>query len=176
MPYKWHDSVSKLERMNINKPTQSALHLGLLHCIQRTLTVFQWEFVEKSRSKIVGCVVLFWLITFQNLPGHRFLGSDESGFSSWQPTIGENRQLISCRWTGRVWETTCRSSRLHEKITNHFRGIYRRIYPNLMKQNRRMSTRNPPVGLANTRISTDRLCPKISRITAGNTDRNDMSR
>ena len=31
--------------------------------------------------------------------------------------------------------------RLSRKITDHFRGIYR-VYPNLIKENRRMSTRN----------------------------------
>ena len=39
------------------------------------------------------------------------------------------------------------------KITDRFRMFYK-IYLNLMKQNRKMSTCNS-VGLANTRISTD---------------------
>ena len=41
-----------------------------------------------------------------------------------------------------------------KEITDHLRGIYR-PYPNLIKENRRMSTWNQPVGLANTRMSTD---------------------
>ena len=45
---------------------------------------------------------------------------------------------VSYRWTGWVWDQLfevgdCR------KITNHFRGICR-VYPNFIKQNRRMST------------------------------------
>jgi hypothetical protein len=39
------------------------------------------------------------------------------------------------------------------KITDRFRGIYG-MYPNLIKENRRMSTRNW-LDLPNTRISTD---------------------
>ena len=67
--------------------------------------------------------------------------------------IGENRQL----GTNEPVEVQDR-----RKITDHLRGIYR-IYPNLMKENRGMSTCNR-VGLANTRISTG-LCPKIFSIT-----------
>ena len=40
-----------------------------------------------------------------------------------------------------------------KKFINHFGGFFR-IYPVLMKENRRMSTCNQPVGLANIRIST----------------------
>ena len=44
--------------------------------------------------------------------------------------IGENRQLVTDEPV-EVQDCT--------KITDHYRGIYR-IYPNLIKQNRRMST------------------------------------
>ena len=47
--------------------------------------------------------------------------------------VGENRQLV-----------TDEPVEVHQdcrKITDHFRGIYR-IYPNLMKETRRMSTWN----------------------------------
>ena len=51
------------------------------------------------------------------------------------------------------------------KNTDRFRGICR-TYPNLIKENWRMSSAcNQPVGLANTRISTDYECPKISLFT-----------
>ena len=46
--------------------------------------------------------------------------------------IGENRQLV----TDEPVEVQD-----YRKITDHFRGIYR-IYPNLIKENRRMSTCN----------------------------------
>ena len=42
------------------------------------------------------------------------------------------------------------------------------IYPNLITENQRLSTCNP-VGLANTRISTDYVCPTISPITVCDT-------
>ena len=57
--------------------------------------------------------------------------------------IGENRQLVT---NEPVEIGDCR------KITGRFRGIYR-MYPNLMKENRRMLTCNR-FGLANTWIST----------------------
>ena len=38
------------------------------------------------------------------------------------------------------------------KITNHFRGIYRIYYPNLIKE-KPEDVKMEPVGLANTRIS-----------------------
>ena len=60
------------------------------------------------------------------------------------PAVGYKR-------TGWLREVTGWSSRLQE-ITGHFRGIYR-IYPNVIKENWRMSTCKP-VELANTRIST----------------------
>ena len=40
------------------------------------------------------------------------------------------------------------------KITNHFRGIYRRKYPNLIRPNRRMSTCNHQLDLQPLGIST----------------------
>ena len=46
---------------------------------------------------------------------------------------------VSHRWTGWVWEITGWSSRLQE--TDHSRGSYR-LYPNSIKENRRMSTCN----------------------------------
>ena len=49
---------------------------------------------------------------------------------------------VSYGWTGWVWgEITGGSSRLLQKITHRYRGIYR-IYPNFIKENRRMSTCN----------------------------------
>jgi hypothetical protein len=47
--------------------------------------------------------------------------------------IGENWQLVA---NEPVEVQDCM------KITNHFRGIYRRIYPNLIKENWRISTYN----------------------------------
>ena len=50
----------------------------------------------------------------------------------------QGEPAVSYRWTGLVWEITgcyCR------KITNHFKGIYR-IYPNLIKENRKVSACN----------------------------------
>jgi hypothetical protein len=42
------------------------------------------------------------------------------------------------------------------RITYHCsRGIYRRIYPNLMKENRRMSSTCNRLDFANTRMSID---------------------
>ena len=55
----------------------------------------------------------------------------------------ENRQLVT---NEPVEVRDCR------KITDHFRRIYR-IYPNLIKENRRMRTCHR-FGFANTRIST----------------------
>ena len=46
--------------------------------------------------------------------------------------IGENRQLVPDEPV---------EVQDYMKITDHFRGIYR-MYPNLMKENRRMSTCN----------------------------------
>ena len=54
--------------------------------------------------------------------------------------IGENRQLD----TDEPVEFEKKPVEVHQdcrKITDHFRGIYR-IYPNLIKENRRMSTCN----------------------------------
>lgn len=43
------------------------------------------------------------------------------------------------------------------KVTDHVRGIYKGIYPSLIKENQRMSsTCNRPVGLANTQIDLNR--------------------
>jgi hypothetical protein len=67
--------------------------------------------------------------------------------------IGENLQLITIEPV----EFQRLAVEVHQdcrNITDHFRGIYR-IYPNFIKENRRMSTCKP-VGLANARmISTD---------------------
>jgi hypothetical protein len=53
--------------------------------------------------------------------------------------IGENRQLV----THEPVEFEKQPVEIQDcrKITDHFRGIYR-IYPNLIKENRRMSTCN----------------------------------
>ena len=68
------------------------------------------------------------------------------GARTWEGHMGtmtrENQQLVTDEPVG---VQDCR------KITNSFRGIYR-IYPNLIKENRRMSRCN-------------QLCPKISPIT-----------
>ena len=50
-----------------------------------------------------------------------------------QAMIGENWQLV----TNEPVEIQDR-----KEITDHFRGMYRRIYPNLLKENWRMSTCN----------------------------------
>jgi hypothetical protein len=67
------------------------------------------------------------------------------------PMTGENRQIVTDEPVEFEKEPVevqdCR------KITHYFRKLYRIIYPNLIKGNRRMSTCTP-VGLANTRIST----------------------
>ena len=47
---------------------------------------------------------------------------------------------VSYKWTSWVWEITIEVQDCR-KITDHFRGIYR-IYPNLIKENRRMPTCN----------------------------------
>ena len=54
--------------------------------------------------------------------------------------LDRGEPAVSYKWTGWVWELTvevqdCRKS------TDHFQGIYR-IYPNLIKKNRSMSTCN----------------------------------
>jgi hypothetical protein len=68
------------------------------------------------------------------------------------PMIGENRQLVTNEPV--EFEKQPVGVQGRRKITDHFRGIYR-MYPNLVKENRRMSTWYIPAGLANTRISTD---------------------
>ena len=65
--------------------------------------------------------------------------------------IGENRQLVTDEPV--EFEKLPVKVQDYMKITDHFKGIYR-INPNLMKENRRMSTCNRLNGLANTRIST----------------------
>jgi len=52
------------------------------------------------------------------------------------------------------------------KLTIILEEFYR-IYPNLIKENRRMQINMSPVGLASTRISTD-YAQKFSPITASN--------
>ena len=54
--------------------------------------------------------------------------------------IGENRQLVTKEPVGLEKEPV----KVHQdcrKFTNHLRGVYT-IYPNVMKENRRMSTCN----------------------------------
>ena len=57
-----------------------------------------------------------------------------------RPMIGENRQLVTDEPVEFEKEPVevqdCR------EIANHFREIYRRIYPNFIKENPRMSTCN----------------------------------
>ena len=54
--------------------------------------------------------------------------------------VGENRQLV----TDEPVEVEIKLIEVEDytKFTDHFRGIYRIIYPNLIKENRRMSTCN----------------------------------
>ena len=78
------------------------------------------------------------------------------------PMIGENRQLVTdepVKFEKQPVEVQdCR------KITDHFRGIYR-IYPNLMKENRRVWTCNR-LDLQIKHSDLKRwLCPKIFPIT-----------
>ena len=56
-------------------------------------------------------------------------------------SYGWGEPAVSYRWTGWVWEIIGWSSSRLRRITDHFRGISR-IYPNLIKENRRMSTCN----------------------------------
>jgi hypothetical protein len=83
------------------------------------------------------------------------------------PTIEENRQLVTdglVEFEKKMVEVQdCR------KFTDHFRGIYR-IYPNLIKENRRMSTCHR-LDLQTLRISTDyaRNLPDHS-VRLGNTE------
>ena len=60
-------------------------------------------------------------------------------FGLWRPMIGENRELV----TDEPVEFEIEPVEVQDcrEITDHFRGIYR-IYPNLIKENRRMSTCN----------------------------------
>ena len=53
--------------------------------------------------------------------------------------IGENQQLVTNEPV--EFEKEPVEVQDYRKITDHFRGIYR-IYPNLTKENRRMSTCN----------------------------------
>ena len=62
--------------------------------------------------------------------------------------IRENRQLVTNDEPVEVHQD-CR------RITDWFTGIYRRIYPYSIKENRRVLSTCKPVGLANPRISTD---------------------
>ena len=59
-------------------------------------------------------------------------GTTQAAAGQLRPTIGENWQLVTDE---PVEGQDCR------KITDHFRGIYR-MYPNSVKENRRMSTWN----------------------------------
>jgi hypothetical protein len=69
-------------------------------------------------------------------------GKERVSLSAWVgATSGEDRQLV----TGELVEFEKYPVEVHQncrKITNGFRGVYRRIYPNLIKGNRRMSTCN----------------------------------
>ena len=97
--------------------------------------------MERVKFVRIG-VVISRLVTFPRSldrttrrPGQHYIHLDLA-FSSMRANlwsmIGENRQLVPDEL---VEVQDCR------RITNRFRGIYR-IYPNLMKQNRRMSTCN----------------------------------
>jgi hypothetical protein len=130
-------------------------------------------------KKIVGCVCSSVLTDYvpesPRAPVSRIWWKRNS---SWQ-TYDRGEPAVSCRWMNRL---SLRNNRLNfevhqdcTKITDHFRGIYRRIYPNLMKQNRRMSTCNR-LDLQTLSNLNRCLCPKISRITARNTDKKDMAR
>ena len=54
--------------------------------------------------------------------------------------IGENRHLVTDKPV-EFEKSPVEVQDLQEKITDHFRGMYR-IYPNLIKENQRMSTCN----------------------------------
>ena len=89
------------------------------------------------------------MIEVYSIDSSKLIGNSPE-VSNFNPVIRENRQLVTnepVEFENKPVEVQdCR------KITDQFRGIYR-IYPNLIKENQRMSTCNP-VGLANTRIST----------------------
>ena len=72
--------------------------------------------------------------------------------------IGENWQLVTDEPV--EFEKLPVEVQDRKKITDHFRGIYK-IYPNSIKENRRMSTCN----LLDLQIlGSNRICPKISPI------------
>ena len=52
------------------------------------------------------------------------------------------KPAISYKWTGWVWEITIEVQD-YMKIIDHLKGIFK-IYPNLIKENWRMSTCNRP--------------------------------
>ena len=78
----------------------------------------------------------------------------------WPLSNDQGTPAVSYKWTGWVWEITSRSWRLQENYWS-FRGIYR-IYPNLVKENRRMSTCNQ---LDFQTLGCQPVMPKISPIT-----------
>ena len=58
------------------------------------------------------------------------------------PIRAQGKPAVSCRWTGQVWGIPGWSWRLRRRITDHFRGIYGRIYLKWIKQTLKMSTSN----------------------------------
>ena len=69
------------------------------------------------------------------------------------PMIGENWQLVTDEPVEFEKELVEVQDSKRNKIADHLRGIYG-IYPNLMK-GKAEDVNMSPVGLANTRISTD---------------------
>jgi hypothetical protein len=67
--------------------------------------------------------------------------------------IGENRQLVATEPV-EFEKYPVEAHQDCRKITNHFRGIYKGVYPNFIKKNWRMSTCNR-LDLQTLRISTD---------------------
>ncbi len=68
-------------------------------------------------------------------------GEGRSDTPTWTPMIGEHRQLITDFPVEWVWEITSWSSRLQADDPISLRGNYG-VYPNLIKENLRMSTCN----------------------------------
>jgi hypothetical protein len=62
------------------------------------------------------------------------LGNTRILTGSCPETMIRGEPAVSYRWTGWVWEITCFEVQDCRNITYHFRGIYRRIYPNLTKE------------------------------------------
>ena len=94
---------------------------------------------KRGKLRVATCYYFMALMVDEN-DVHLYTTSQFPLTLSQGKSSVQSQQQWSYRWTGWVWEMTGWSSRLQE-IIDHCRGIYR-IYPNLTKENRRMSTCN----------------------------------